>query len=183
MHIQKVSFKIITCLFLLLGCTSQEIVYSPTYTLPKQMIPTNLDIHAKRENMRDLKHTLILYNKLIDNIKIYHRKDNINIFTDELDNYIKTYVNPVLNDYDLSKNTETSSEIAKFYIIITSLYFKIDDKKQARKYISLFQKRYGENKDVFDLTLNSTDLGYSTLGEGMRELEEKVDYRRRSSTP
>ena len=100
MHIQKVSFKIITCLFLLLGCTSQEIVYSPTYTLPKQMIPTNLDIHAKRENMRDLKHTLIQYNKLIDNIKFYHRKDNINIFTDELDNYIKTYVNPVLNDYD-----------------------------------------------------------------------------------
>jgi hypothetical protein len=100
-----------------------------------------------------------------------------------LDEYISTYVEPILSDYDLSKSTETSAEIAKLYLVITSLYYKIDDKKQARKYIKLFQRRYGENKDVFDLTLNSTDIGYSTLGEGMSELEAMVYYRERSSIP
>lgn len=183
MQIKQFSYTIMALFFLLFGCTSQEIVYSPTYTLPKQIIPNNINLQSKREHMRDLKHMLILYNKLIDNIKIYHPKANINTFADELDEYISTYVEPILSDYDLSKSTETSAEIAKLYLVITSLYYKIGDKKQARKYIKLFQRRYGENKDVFDLTLNSTDIGYSTLGEGMSELEAKVDYRKRSSIP
>lgn len=177
MQIQKFSCTIMTLLFLLFGCTSREIVYAPTYALPKQIIPTNMDIQAKRKNMRDVKHTLLLYNKLIDNIKIYHPKSNLNSFADELHEYIATYVKPVLSDYDLSKSTETSAEIAKMYLIITSLYFKTDDEKHARKYIKLFQRRYGDNKDFFDLTLNSTDIGYSTLGEGMTELAVKVNYK------
>jgi hypothetical protein len=165
-------------LFLISACTSQEIVYAPAYALPKQIIPTNINVQAKRENMRDVEHTLLLYHNLIDNIKIYHPKSNLNSFADELHKYIKTYVEPVLSDYDLSKNSETSAEIAKMYLIITSLYYKIDEEKHARKYIKLFQRRYGDNKDFFDLTLNSTDIGYSTLGEGMTELAVKVNYKR-----
>jgi len=179
----KCVYKIITLIFLIFGCTSQEIIYSPTYTLPKQIIPTNVNVQAKRANMHDIKYTLILYNKVIDNIKVYHPKANINTFANELDEYISIYVEPILSDYDLSKSNETSAEIARLYLVITSLYYKIDDKKQARKYIKLFQRRYGENKDIFDLTMNSTDIGYSTLGEGMSKLQEKVDYRTRSSTP
>lgn len=177
MRIDKFSYTVMILLFVLSGCTSQEIVYAPTYALPKQIIPTNMDIQAKRENMRDVKHTLMLYNKLIDNIKNYHQKSNLNAFADELHEYIQTYVRPVLNDYNLSKSTKTSAEIAQMYLIITSLYFKIDQKKNARKYIKLFQRRYGDNKDLFDLTLNSTDIGYSTLGEGMTELAVKVNYK------
>jgi hypothetical protein len=179
----KCVYKIITLIFLIFGCTSQEIIYSPTYTLPKQIIPTNVNVQAKQENMHDIKYTLILYNKLIDNIKVYHPKANINTFANELDEYISIYVEPILSDYDLSKSNETSAEIARLYLVIeiarlylviTSLYYKINDKKQARKYIKLFQRRYGENKDIFDLTMNSTDIGYSTLGEGMSKLQEKV---------
>jgi len=178
MKIEKFSYKVIILFLLLFGCTSQEIVYSPTYALPKQIIPTNLDVQAKRENMRALKQTLIMYNKLIENIKLYHPKANLDAFANELDGYIRTYVKPVLGDYDLSKSTETSAEIAKLYLVISSLYYKIDNKKQTRKYIKLFQRRYGDNKDLFDLTLNSIDMGYSTLGEGIRDLEEKVEFRR-----
>ena len=177
MRIDKFFYTLMILLFIVSGCTSQEIVYAPAYTLPKQVIPTNIDIKAKRENMRDIKHTLMLYNKLVDSIKIYHPKSNLDIFADELHRYIKTYVKPVLNDYHLSKNSETSAEIAKMYLIITSLYYKIDEDKHAREYIKLFQRRYGDNKDFFVLTLGSTNIGYSTLGEGMAELAVKVNYK------
>jgi hypothetical protein len=177
MPIDKFSYSLMILLLLLSGCTTQEIVYAPPYTLPKQIIPANIDIKAKRENMRDVKHTLMLYNKLVDSIKIYHPKSNLDIFADELDKYIETYVNPVINDYHLSKNSETSAEIAKMYLIITSLYYKIDEDKHAREYIKLFQRRYGDNKNFFDLTLSSTDIAYSTLGEGMAELAVKVNYK------
>ena len=186
MQIEKSPYKIykIIILFLLVfGCSSKEIVYEPTYALPKQTIPANIDIKAKRKHMYNLQHTLLLYNVLIDNIKYYHPKSNLDSLASELDKYINTYVEPLLIDYDLTKNNETSVEIAKFYLILASIYYKLDENKQVRKYINLFHTRYGENKDYFDLTLNSTNLGYSTLGDGMRELAEKVDYRNRSSTP
>lgn len=183
MQIDKSPYKIIILFLLVFGCTSREIVYEPTYALPKQTIPANIDIQAKRKHMHNLQSTLLLYNTLIDNIKLYHPKSNLNSLATELDKYINTYVEPLLIDYDLTKSNETSAEIAKLYLILASLYYKLDDKNQVRKYIRLFQTRYGENKDYFDLTMNSTNIGYSTLGEGIRELAEKVDYRNRSSTP
>lgn len=183
MQINKSPYKVIILFLLVFGCTSREIVYEPTYALPKQTIPTNIDIRAKRQHMQNLQSTLLLYNALIENIKLYHPNSNLDTMATELDSYINTYVEPLLIDYDLTKSNETSSEIAKLYLIIASLYYKLDDKQQVRKYIGHFQTRYGENKDYFDLTLNSTNLGYSTLGEGIRELAEKVDYRNRSSTP
>jgi hypothetical protein len=183
MQIDKFPYKMIILFILVFGCTSREIVYEPTYALPKQIIPANIDIQSKRKHMHDLRSTLLLYNALIDNIKLYHPKSNLDSLANELETYINTYVDPLLIDYDLSKSNETSAEIARLYLIIASLYYKLHDRKQVRKYIKLFQTRYGENKDYFDLTLNSTNLGYSTLGEGFRELAEKVDYRNRSSTP
>jgi hypothetical protein len=86
------------------------------------------------------------------------------------------YVNPILNDTYRNDNVEINVLVAKLHFVVISLYFNLDNKKQVKEYLQLFHQRFGNDKDFSDLTLDSIDIGYSTLGEGIREFEQRVNF-------
>jgi hypothetical protein len=86
------------------------------------------------------------------------------------------FVNPILNDTYEDDNIQTNVLVAKLHFVVISLYFNIDNQKQAKEYLQLFHQRYGNYKEFSDLTINSMDIGYSTLGEGIKELEQRADF-------
>ena len=73
-----------------------------------------------------------------------------------------------------SDNNKSLFTLKSFVLYPPLLYFF--NQKQAREYLQLFHQRYGNYKDFSDLTINSMDIGYSTLGEGIKELEERVNF-------
>jgi hypothetical protein len=158
------------------GCASEPAVHEPSFTPPWQIMSTNVDSKVKQKYIQDIEHTLILFHGVILNTKTHHSESRFADLTTEVDKYIHMFAKPILTNTNKDNNIENDAVIAKLYLVVISIYSNIDDEKQATTYLKLFHKRYDPDNNVFDLTLDSMDIGYSTLGEGIKELEEKLYY-------
>ena len=139
-------------------------------------MPTKVDVKVKHKYIQDITRMLISYQSVLSNTKTYHPESNLDDLSIEVDKYIYMFVNPILNDAYEDDNMEINVLVIKLHFVVISLYFNIDNQKQAREYLQLFHQRYGNYKDFSDLTINSMEIGYSTLGERIKELEERVDF-------
>jgi len=169
--------SIILILFsFIFGCASKTVVHESPHPLPWKIIPTKVDVKVKHKYIQDITRMLISYHGVLSNTKTYHPESNLDDLSIEVDKYIYMFVNPILNDTYEDDNMEMNVLVVKLHFVVISLYFNIDNKKQVREYLQLFHQRYGNYKDFSDLTLDSTDIGYSTLGEGIKELEQRVNF-------
>ena len=138
------------------------------------VIPKYVDVKAKQEYLQNVKKSLKLYNQIILDIKYYHGRNNFDELAKEIDEYVNIFVKNILLDSELTSKIDVKVEIAKIHLLVISMYLDIGYNKQALKYLELFHDRYDNDKYLLDLTLNSKDIGYPTLGKGMRELEERA---------
>ena len=182
MMVKRIAIVIVALSCFLSGCAS-DTVQEPVFAIPSPILPSYVDIEAKQKYVQNIKYTLILYRRVILDIKNYHQQFRLEELATEADKYIDMYVSTMLTDSDLGNDVETKVEIAKLYLLVTSIYLEVGYKRQAREYLKSFRNRYENDKHLLDLTLNSMDIGYSTLGEGISELEERVDRVERSSPP
>ena len=170
-------FSIILILFcFIFGCASKTVVHEPPHALPWNIMPTKVDVKVKQKHIEDITRMLVSYHSVLSNTKMYHPESNLDDLSIEVNKYIYMFVNPILNDTYEDDSIEINVLVAKLHFVVISLYFNIDNKKQVREYLQLFHQRYGNYKDFSDLTINSMDIGYSTLGEGIKEFEQRVDF-------
>ena len=182
MMVKRIAIVIVALFCFLSGCAPKT-VQEPVFAIPSPILPSYVDIEAKQKYVQNIKYTLTLYRRVILDIKTYHQKFRLEELATEADKYINKYVSTMLTDSDLGNDVENNVEIAKLYLLVASIYVDVGYKKQAREYLRLFRNRYDNDEHLLDLTLNSMDIGYPTLGEGMRELQERVDRVERSSPP
>jgi hypothetical protein len=150
---------ILSCLQL--GCVSNTGQKSELPTLGP-VIPKYIDIKAKQEYVQNVKASLKLYNHVILDIKYYHGKHN------------KIYVKDILLDSELNGSMDTRVEIAKIHLFVISMYLDIGYYDRVGEYLELFHDLYDSDKYLLDMTLNSGDVDYPSLGTGMRLLEERA---------
>ena len=179
MIINKVTIFILILSTFFISCASRN-VQERDFIFSSPVMPRNIDIKTKQKYIKHIGHVLTIFNKVVSNTKNYHPNSNYQDLTYELDRYVNIYVSPILTDHSLDSDLETKLEIAKLYLVIISLYHDIGDNWQAGEYLKLFHSRYENDKHMFDMTLNPMDIGYPTVGEGVRELEKKVYRARRS---
>lgn len=172
--IQKtIAAVIVTLSCLYFGCVSNTGQIAEL-TTSGPVIPKYIDIKTKQEYVQHVKASLKLYNQVILDIKKYHDRRNYKELAKEIDEYVTTYVKSILLDSELNGSIDTRVEIAKIHLFVISLYLDIDYYDQANEYLGLFQTLYDNDNYLLDMTLNSRDIGYSTLGAGMRLLEERI---------
>jgi hypothetical protein len=169
------SVTLILCYFLF-ACASETVVHEPPHVLPWKILPTKVDEKVQHKYIQDITRMLISYHRVLSNTKNYHPESNLDDLSIEINKYISMFVNPLLNDVYEDDNIEINLSLAKLHFVVISLYSNIDNQKQAREYLQLFHQRYNNYKKLSDLTINSMDIGYSTFGEGLKELEERVGF-------
>ena len=176
MIVKRFASIILILFYFVSGCASEPVVHEPPHALPWKIMPTKGDFQVKQKHIQDITRMLVSYHSVLLNTKTYHPESNQDDLSIEVNKYIYMYVNPILNDTYENDNVEINVLVAKLHFVVISLYFNIDNKKQVREYLQLFHQRYGNYKDFSDLTLDSNDIGYSTLGEGIKELEQRVNF-------
>jgi hypothetical protein len=107
-------------------------------------------------------------------IKNYHDRNNYKELAKEIDKYVNVYVKSILLDSELNGSIDTRLEIAKIHLFVISMYLDIGYDDRAWEYLKLFHALYESDKYLLDMTLNSRDVGYPTLGTEMRLLEERA---------
>jgi hypothetical protein len=173
MTIKIIAAAIATLSCLHLGCASDT---GPEIeiTTSGPVIPKHIDIKAKQKYVQNVKASLKLYSQVIMDIKYYHDRRNYKELAGEIDKYVKIYVKGILLDSELNGSLDTRVEIAKIHLFVISMYLDIDYHDRAWEYLKLFRTQYESDKYLLDMTLNSGDIDYPTLGTGMRELEARA---------
>ena len=138
------------------------------------VIPKYMDIKVKQEYVKNVKASLKLYNRVILDIKYYHGKNNYKELAKEIDQYVKIYVKTILLDSELNGSMDTRVEIAKIHLFVISMYLDMGYDDRAWEYLESFHAHYDSDRYLLDLTLNSGEIDYPTLGTGMRLLEERA---------
>jgi hypothetical protein len=176
MIVKRFASIILILFYFIFGCASKTVVHEPPHALPWKIMPTKGDFKVKHQHIQDITRMLISYHRVLLNTKTYHPESNLDNLATEVNKYIYMYVNPIINETYEKDTVEINVLVAKLHFVVISLYSNLDNKKQVKEYLQLFHKRYGNYKDFSDLTLDSIDIGYSTLGAGIKELEQRVNF-------
>jgi hypothetical protein len=173
MIINRIAIVIVTLSCFHFGCASNTGL-EEGLSSSGPLISIDVDNKAKVEYLRNVRNSLKSYHQVILDLKHYHYRYNFKDFAKEIDKYVETYVNDVLVDSDSNSGIDIKLEIAKIHLLVTSMYFDIGYNIKAVKYLQSFHDRYHSDTYLLEKTLNPRDIGYSTLGQGMRILEERA---------
>ncbi len=138
------------------------------------VISIDVDDKVKLQYLQNIKNSLKLYQQVILDLKYYHPRYNFKELASEIDKYVDTYVDAILLASDSVSSIDIEVEIAKIHLLVTSIYFDIGYNIQTLKYLELFHDRYHSDAYLLEKALDPRDIGYYSLGEGMRILEKRV---------
>jgi len=208
MAIKRLSVMILTSFFIFSGCgyglyvvqvdkdkkadtqvtaketkTDENVASRYYYTThsPSPIILTHADIDKKKVYISRTKETLINFRTLArDTAK---RKDDVFVkeIGREANSYVKIYVEPILNDPDAVGNLETKAEIAKLHLLSASLYFELSGYFQSKFYLERLSEQY-ENDFLSGITINQMHIGYSTIAEGIKDLQKRIALKQMTTT-
>jgi hypothetical protein len=136
------------------------------------IIAIDVNDAAKLDYLQNVKNALKYYHRVVIDIKYYHNKSNFKELFEEIEKYVKTYVDKILFETDTSGNIDLKLETAKIHLVLTSLYFDIGYQMKAVKYLESFYERYHADTYLLEKTLNPRDIGFFSLGQGMKILEQ-----------
>ena len=138
------------------------------------LVSIDVDDAAKLDYLRNVKDMLKYYHEVVVDLRYYHKRHNFKELTHMIDRYVETYVDDILLDADSPGNIDMEIETAKIHLIVIALYFDIGYQIKAVKYLESFHDRYHADRYLLEKTLNPRDIGYSSLGQGMKVMEERA---------
>ncbi|RLC02693.1 MAG: hypothetical protein DRI57_29840, partial [Deltaproteobacteria bacterium] len=91
----------------------------------------------------------------------------------EANSFVKIYVEPIVNDSEAVRNLKTKAEIAKLQFLSASLYFELAGYFQAKFYLERLSGQY-ESDFLSSVTMNQMHMSYSTVAEGITDLQKRI---------
>ena len=160
------------------GVTSR---YYYTTQSPSPISLTHADIANKKVYIERVKETLMQFRVIARDIS--KREDELFVkeIGREANSYVKNYVEPIINDPDAVGNLETRAEIAELHLLSASLYFELAGYFQAKFYLERLTGQY-ENDFLSSITIDQLHMGYSTVSEGIQDLQKKIALKQMTST-
>jgi hypothetical protein len=155
------------------GCTANsgiEQKLSPS----GPVLSIDVDSEAKLAYLQNVKNSIKAFNQVVLDLRYYHRNVNFIELVEEIESYVENYVDEVLLDSEANSGIETRMEIGKLHLLVVQLYMDMGYRIKPVEYLEIFHKRYDRDAVLLEKSLDPDDIGYSTLGQGMRMLEERA---------
>jgi hypothetical protein len=95
-------------------------------------------------------------------------------FPCEVLKYVEVYAMPIVFDQGALANPQTRLEVARINLLSAYALYESEHYGKARKLVRLFEKQYGEDAAVLGALDQTGDMGFATLGEGLKTLKRKL---------
>jgi len=138
------------------------------------LVSIDVDDAAKLEYLQNVKNSLKDYHEVVVDLKYYHDRTHFKELAQMIDKYVETYIDDILLNADPPGNIDIEIETAKIHLVVTSIYFDLGYQIKAVQYLESFHERYHADTYLLEKTLNPKDIGYSSLGQGMKILEKRA---------
>lgn len=147
--------------------------YYATSTSAEAVNLAHSDIERKaiyvQEAVKTLKHFCLIANDIQDTRDFDRRKE----LGREANNYIRTYIEPVLNDAEARDSMETKAGITELHLLSACIYYQLSGYYQARYYLEQLTSRF-EPEFVSGITTDPDCTGFNTIGEGADHLKKMI---------
>jgi len=144
------------------------------YPLPHPAEVSHMDMATKQAHIDKVKATLKIFRASALDLRSRGKHQELEQLTRQADHYIKWQVQPILTDFEADNNLRTRLEIAKLQLLCGLVYLEMDNPEwRLYKLLSAMEKRYADQPDVLTTTIDYQDIGFGTISDGMRSLEEQ----------
>jgi hypothetical protein len=154
--------------------TNEELQNYDTRSFPNPIVLTRADIKKTKVYIHNAKETLKIFDLIVNDTNNRRKDLSIDELGREAHKYIEIYVKPLIYDYEGNNNSETKIEIAKLHLLSAFLYLDLGEVNQAMHYLGLIRTRYASDSYLLGMTIDQKDIGFNTLGEGIKDLMEKI---------
>ena len=161
------------------GLEDENSRYYYTTQAPSQIALTHADIAKKKQYIGSVKDTLMNFRLIASDTTRRENELFIKETGREANSFVKTYVEPIINDPEAVRNLETKAEIAKLQLLSASLYYELSGYFQAKFYLERLSERY-QSDFLSSVTVDEMQMGYSTLSEAIAGLQKKITLKQAS---
>jgi hypothetical protein len=150
---------------------------------PEQTVVDHLNTVQKAKYLSEVKQTLINFRTTAADLQ-HHQPPRAAAekqavcheggFHCEVMRYVETYAKPILNDTEALQNLETRLEVAKVNLLGAYALYETGSHDKARRLLKMFDERYRKDVAIETAMLNSNEMEFATLGEGVRKLRAKL---------
>lgn len=157
-----------TAVFLMLGGCG--VAFDPP---PRPAVVSHMDIVKKEAQIDSVKSTLKIFRASAQDLRSRAKPQELAQLTDQADRYIELQVQPIVEDFEAEKNLKTRLEIAKLQLLCGLVYLELDNAEgNIYKLLRDMERRYGDQPIVLNAAIDRNDVGFGTIRDGMRSLEE-----------
>jgi hypothetical protein len=158
-----------TAVFLMVsGCGG--VAFDPP---PRPAVVSHMDVAKKQAQIDSVKSTLKVFRASAQDLRSREKPRELAQLTDQADRYIELQVQPIVEDFEAENNLKTRLEIAKLQLLCGLVYLELDNAEgNIYKLLRDMERRYGDQPNVLNAAIDRNDVGFGTIGDGMRRLEE-----------
>ena len=156
-----------TILLLAGGCST---AFDPP---PHPAVVSHLKVVDKQAYIDSVKSTLKIFRASAQDLRIRNKSEELEQLSDVADRFIMLQVEPILGDFEADKNLATRLEIAKLQLLCGLVYLELDNARwNIYKLLREMEHRYSDQPDVLYAAIDRNDVGFNTISDGMRSLDE-----------
>lgn len=171
--IDKKNTAVVAAVMLIfLGCAAPTAT-EKELSFPGSVMSIDGQNKIKLEYIQNIKNSLKSYYQVILDIRYYHHQYNFNELATEIEKYIGTYIDEILQAPEKSTSLEARVEIAKIHLLVAALFFDMGYNNNALKYLESFHDHYHNDTYLLEKSIDPGDIGYSTLGQGFTLLQKR----------
>jgi hypothetical protein len=140
---------------------------------PRPAEVSHFDITTKQAHINNVKKTLEIFRASARDLRSRQKPEELRQLTGQAEHYIKLQVQPLVEDFEADSNLTTRVEIAKLQLLSGMVILELDQPEwKLYKMLRTMEQRYSDQPDVLNAAIDRNEFGFSTIGDGMRSLEE-----------
>lgn len=134
---------------------------------------SHLDVAGKQAQVDSVKSTLKVFHATARDLRQRDSLDARTQLAAEFKRYYTLQVQPLVEDFESGNSLQTRLEIAQLQLLGGQVFLELQQNWQLYKLLRDMRQRYGDQPDVLNASIDRNDIGYGTIGDGMRSLQER----------
>lgn len=161
------SFIAVAVLALVGGCSAAN-------PQPRPSAVSHMDVAQKKAYIHGAESTMKIFHAAALDLRSRGKFESQEELAGEVKRYVDLHVKPIVGDFEAGNSLDTRIEIAKLQLLCGVVYLELEDYWEALKLLREMEKRYGDQPDLLSATIDRSDIGFGTIEDGMRRLEEQL---------
>lgn len=134
---------------------------------------SHMDVSLKQTQIASAKSTLKVFNGTALDLRQRDKPEARENLAAEFKRYVDLQVQPLVTDFEAASHLQTLLEIAQLQLLTGRVYLELQEHWEVYKLVRDMQRRYGDQPDVLNAAIDRNDIGFSTIADGIRGLEER----------